>query len=205
MTPCGRAPSEPKIHPAMKTCTRRGRAAFTLMEIMAVITIIIILAGLTVGGMSFVAERQKQEKAKVQLALLENAIESYKADMGDYPGTGNSPESGDVSEDLYNALFKDGYDYTSSATPPTNWTKATKIYLPELDPRSSKQGWVAKTGASTPPASLKITDPWKNNFRYRKGTNAQNPTFDLWSYGKDGKHNATSLGHADNRDDVRNF
>jgi hypothetical protein len=103
-------------------------------------------------------------------------------------------------------LFKDGYDYTSTATPPADWDKATKIYLNELDPRSSKQGWVTKTAAATPPASLlKITDPWKNNYRYRKGTEAQNPSFDLWSHGKDGEHNSTALDDPDNRDDIRNF
>lgn len=191
----------------MKTHARRGMPAFTLLEIMTVITIILLLAGLIIGSMDFVAERQKFEKAKVQVKLLENAIEEYKTDMGEYPGLADdTPVAGDVSEELYKALFKDGYDYTSPATPPDPWDKATKIYLPELDPRSTKQGWVTKTAATTPSATLlKITDPWKNNYRYRKGANAQNPSFDLWSYGKDGKHDSTTLNHADNRDDIRNF
>ena len=51
----------------MKTNPRHGRAAFTLIELMAVITIIVILAGLVVGGMGFVHEKQAKEKAKVQI------------------------------------------------------------------------------------------------------------------------------------------
>jgi hypothetical protein len=96
---------------------------------------------------------------------------------------------------------------TSPNTPPTNWTKAMKIYLNELDPRATKQGWVTTTTAATPAASLKILDPWGNNYRYRKGSNAQNPDFDLWSMGKDSKTNAATPSATDplNADDIRNF
>ena len=186
----------------MKTNPRRDRAGFTLIELMAVITIIIILAGLVVGGMGFVTERQAKEKAKVQIALLTKAIEEYKLDMGVYPGTAeNTAAAGTVSKELYQALFKDGYDYTNPATPPTTWTKATKIYLPELDPRTTKQGWVTSTTNATPSANLDIVDPWGKPYLYRKGTNAQNPDFDLWTQGKDGLTDPlTKL-----KDDIRNF
>jgi prepilin-type N-terminal cleavage/methylation domain-containing protein len=187
---------------------RPGKAAFTLIELMVVITIIVILAGLVVGGMEYANLRQASEKTKVQIALLSKGIEEYKLDMGAYPGTAdNTPIAGDVSEQLYQALFKDGYDYTNPNTPPPSWTKATKIYLNDLDPRNNKQGWVTTTTNAAPGANLKIIDPWGNNYRYRKGTNAQNPDFDLWSMGKDGKTNTAtpSTTQTDNKDDIRNF
>jgi general secretion pathway protein G len=91
----------------MKNPTRRGTAAFTLLEIMTVISIIVILAGLILGSMSFVAERQKFEKARVQIKLLENAIEEYKMDMGEYPGLAdNTPVEGDVSEELIQSVVQ---------------------------------------------------------------------------------------------------
>ena len=193
----------------MKTNPRHGRAAFTLIELMAVITIIVILAGLVVGGMGFVSERQAKEKAKVQIQLLAKGIEEYKLDMGVYPGLAtDTPIGGNVSKELYQALFKDGYDYTSAATPPSNWTKATKIYVPELDPRTTKQGWVVTTTGTTPTANLEITDPWGKPYYYRKGTNAQNPDFDLWSAGKNGLtktgNTASDISSKDNKDDIRN-
>ena len=187
---------------------RPGKAAFTLIELMVVITIIVILAGLVVGGMEYANLRQASEKTKVQIALLSKGIEEYKLDMGAYPGTAdNTPIAGGVSEQLYQALFKDGYDYTNPNTPPASWTKATKIYLNDLDPRNNKQGWVTTTTNAAPGANLKIIDPWGNNYRYRKGTNAQNPDFDLWSMGKDGKTNTAtpSTTQTDNKDDIRNF
>ncbi len=196
----------------MKIPSRRHPAAFTLIELMAVITIIVILAGMVVGGLGYVNEKQAREKAKIQIALLSKALEEYKLDMGAYPGStaafGGATATGaggDFSQVLYNALFFEGYQYTSPSTPPSNWTKATKIYLPELDPRNSKQGWVTASTAATPSTNLKIIDPWGANYLYRVGSNAQNPDFDLWSKGKDGRHNNGTLSHADNRDDVRNF
>jgi type II secretory pathway pseudopilin PulG len=158
--------------------------------------------------MEFAKQRQATEKAKVQIALLSKAIEEYKVDMGVYPGDlDDSPADGKISRELYQALFKDGYDYTNTSSPAAAWDKATKIYLVELDPRNNKLGWVNKTTSDTPDDELDILDPWGSPYRYRKGTNAQNPDFDLWSIGKDGKTNETnpSTTLEENQDDIRNF
>ena len=203
----------------MKTNPRQGKAAFTLIELMAVITIIVILAGLVVGGLGFVTERQAKEKAKVQMALLSKALEEYKLDMGTYPPTGNIASvskpggTNNSAVSLYQALFKDGYDYTSAATPPANWTKATKIYLPDLDPTTTKQGWVT-TSPTMPTGNLPVLDPWGNQYCYRTAMPAtgttpnaatQNPDFDLWSMGKDGASVPGTPSNAANKDDLKNF
>ncbi len=210
----------------MKITQRHGKPAFTLIELMAVITIIVILAGLVVAGLGFVTERQAKEKARVQMALLTKALEEYKLDNGTYPPSSNSQDGTGFSDDLYIALFYEGYDFakqSASGNAPSTWTKvvggvtipkATKIYLPELDPTSSKQGWVdAVTGTGAePPASTEIKDPWGTPYRYRSGKAASgtansfsvNPDFDLWSSGKNARTNA-NLTHQDAKDDLRNF
>ena len=210
----------------MKSNPRYGRSAFTLIELLAVITIIVILASLVVVGFSHMSERQNREKARLQISQLSKALEEYKSDMGFYPiTTDTSDGSGKSSEALYAALFYEGYDYNSQSTPPADWTKAggiakaTRIYLSQLDPTSSKQGWVDLVmGASPlPPAATKVMDPWGNEYRYRSASSAtgiENPKtinsgFDLWSVGKDGLTNAGSTGpdvqDTRNRDDIRNF
>jgi prepilin-type N-terminal cleavage/methylation domain-containing protein len=203
----------------MKTTQRKGKAAFTLIELMAVITIIVILAGLVVGGLGFVSERQAKEKAKVQMALLSKALEEYKLDMGTYPATVNktstSGKAGTATSSLlYNALFFEGFEYgknpnRADSTPP----KATKIYLADLDPLSTKQGWVITKTTGEPAIGQIITDPWGNEYCYRSAldkdgkplTATQNPDFDLWSMGKDGASNLATPSDAKNRDDIRNF
>jgi prepilin-type N-terminal cleavage/methylation domain-containing protein len=197
----------------MKTTRRNGKAAFTLIELMAVITIIVILAGLVVGGMGFVTERQAKEKARVQIALLSKGLEEYKLDMGAYPATANSPlGASNSAEYLYKPLFKEGYDYTNPASPPASWTKATKIYVAELNPVTSKQGWVT-TATGTPPVSTTVLDPWGKEYCYRSAVTSagaanvdtQNPDFDLWSMGKDGKTKPGTPSDSTNRDDIKNF
>ena len=205
----------------MKFNHRKGLPAFTLIELMAVITIIVILAGLVVGGLGFVTERQAKSKALLQIQLLSKAIEEYKLDMGRYPGnTENTPIAGTgVTTQLYTELFYEGYDYNKQSTPPATWEKtvsgnkvpkATRIYLSDLDPTTSKQGWVTPVSPpAVPPTTARIDDPWGNEYRYRKGTNAQNPDFDLWSIGKDGNtntaNNAAGMRDPKNKDDIRNF
>lgn len=185
----------------MKTSRNPRTNGFTLIELMAVITIIVILAGLVVAGLGFVNERQAREKAKVQLKLLETALEEYKADHGTYPTTKNSKTgTQDVTDadgersTLFQVLYKDGVDHD------------TKVYLKELDPDEGTMGWVQGS---------EIVDPWGVAFRYRTAiddsgrtnTDTQNPDFDLWSSGKD-QDSETSRANADyrrNADDIRNF
>ncbi|MFN6093597.1 MAG: type II secretion system protein GspG, partial [Verrucomicrobiota bacterium] len=180
------------------------KAAFTLIELMVTITIIIILAGLVVGGMEYANQRSASEKAKTQIALLSKGIEEYKLDMGGYPPTNNitgnlTTAGSSTSAIIFNAL----YFAPLSAN--------QRIYLPELDPATTKQGWT--TGASS--NTTIITDPWGNQFCYRSAINSSGATntatvnsdFDLWSMGKDGKTNASSANAtvSPNADDIRNF
>ncbi len=193
----------------MKTPSRNGRAAFSLIEMMAVVTIIVILASLVVGGLGFVTEREAKEKARIQIALLSAALEEYKLDFGTYPATDNAAKGEKNSKILFKALYWDSDDDgqgvgVGNAAGDTD----QKIYVPELDPVTNKQGWT--TGTASP--TTIITDPWGREYRYRSAINASgtansntvNPDFDLWSVGKDGETNPATPADKVNRDDIRN-
>jgi len=63
---------------------------FTLIELMVVIVILGILAGLIVPRIISRPEEAKQLKAKIQIESLETALKLYKLDAGMYPDTEQS-------------------------------------------------------------------------------------------------------------------
>jgi len=70
------------------TVTRSGmRRAFTLIELLAVVVVILLLAGITIGAASYVQRRMAVMTTKAQLAAFAAALEAYKSDWGYYPVT----------------------------------------------------------------------------------------------------------------------
>lgn len=151
---------------------------FTLIELLIAIAIVMVLAGLSFGGFQHVQRKQKDDKARVQISLLENAIEDYFADKGVYP------DSATGSSGLYDDLY---------GTP--NNTLGQKVYLGELDPNSNRQGWTKTTSPG-------IFDPFGNEYIYRTGAQARNPDFDLLSLGNDGVEDTAG---SSTKDDISNF
>ena len=62
-----------------------GRRAFTLIELLTVIAIIALLAGLVVGLGGKATEANRAGRVKAEHQRLVTAIESYKAEVGSYP------------------------------------------------------------------------------------------------------------------------
>lgn len=67
--------------------TKRNHDGFTLIELMVVIVILGILAGLIIPRIMGRPEEAKQLKAKIQIESLETALKLYKLDNGAYPDT----------------------------------------------------------------------------------------------------------------------
>jgi general secretion pathway protein G len=166
-----------RIH---STTRRRRHEGFTLIEILIVMMIIMILAGMTLGGIALVQRMRDEAKAKVQIGLLATALDGYKAVYGAYPaGDGSATSTTLLRTELY---------------PAEGALEGDKVFLSDLG-QVNGQGW----GGSGP-----ILDPFKNigsdgvasAYRYRSpGTH--NVDFDLWSFGQDGIENTG--------DDIKNW
>jgi general secretion pathway protein G len=185
----------------MKTQSPSFRRGFTLVEMLAVITIIVILASVVMVGMRFAKDKEARNKAKIQVEMLSAACEEYKLDNGTAPQGGNG-QKGD-SKILYRALYWDSNDNGSGP----DSDNQQKIYISELDPENNKQGWT-----DGKKSEVRLIDPWGNEYHYRSGKtadgkanpNAMNPDADIWSAGPDGKTSASG-DTKDTKDDIRNW
>jgi len=80
-----------------------NQKGFTLIEIMVVVFILAMLAGLVLPRIIGQEEKARVETAKIQIRSLESALDGYKLDNGFYPTTDQGldalikkPESGRV-------------------------------------------------------------------------------------------------------------
>ena len=63
----------------------RATRAFTVVEILVVMTIILVLAGLVLATSSYVHNKGARSRAEAEIAAMSAALENYKADNGVYP------------------------------------------------------------------------------------------------------------------------
>src|SRR5437763_3561193 len=61
--------------------------AFTIVEILVVMTIILVLAGLILATSSYVHNKGARSRAEAEIAAMSAALENYKADNGVYPSS----------------------------------------------------------------------------------------------------------------------
>jgi len=64
---------------------RRGRGAFSLIELLVVIGVIVLLAGMSFPAMTAIKIAQARSRARAELTHIETAIETYKTKLGFYP------------------------------------------------------------------------------------------------------------------------
>jgi prepilin-type N-terminal cleavage/methylation domain-containing protein len=72
------------------------RSGFTLIELLVVVTVIALLAGITIGTLGAVQKKAARGRAAAEIAAIETALERYKVDFGDYPAVFSISTSGNV-------------------------------------------------------------------------------------------------------------
>src|ERR1700728_2154977 len=71
--------------PKHRNLTARRKNAFTLVELLLVLTILAILAGIVLPRMTGSTERARVTAAQTQISTLGTALGAYEVDNGAYP------------------------------------------------------------------------------------------------------------------------
>jgi type II secretory pathway pseudopilin PulG len=173
---------------------RDNRAAFTILELLIVIAIIIILAGLILATSGYVQKKGARSRTEAEIAAISAALENYKADSGIYPRDTstdniNARQDGSAgltyqsaSKFLYGALSGDNENFNYKIdTPAEQQNKTYFTFKPQMlfGSKDSNGNLISVTY---------LRDPFGNSYGYSTAYQANsstgyNPTFDLWSTG----------------------
>ena len=100
-----------------KNVTRSSQTGFTLVELLVVISIIGLLAGLMSVAIPKAMEGGKKAKAKGELNSIVAAVKAYKQEYGRWPGTNSSSDTYFEDEDSKSLLAALGGVSTNSIAP----------------------------------------------------------------------------------------
>jgi len=165
----------------------RAAGAFTLIELLIVMAIIIVLAGLILATAGYVQKKGYRSRAEAEIAAISAALENYKADNGVYP-TGSDTiallpnKMGDPTQSGYQRASLALYLFISGDADNSEDRSA-----------EAKAYFNFKPTQLSSPRDTKVTyirDPFGNSYGYSTvkasaptGSDGYNPTFDLWSTG----------------------
>jgi type II secretory pathway pseudopilin PulG len=95
-----------------------GASAFTVVELLIVMAIILILAGLILATSSYVQKKGYRSRAEAEIAAMSAALENYKADNGIYPRDVNTDTLAAVRDQAYSTKTPPDPNPTSYDTDP---------------------------------------------------------------------------------------
>ncbi len=188
-----------KKHPTNCSYPRAARRAFTLVEILVVISIIIILMGITSQMIGGVGDAQGKARAKADISLIATGLEAFRGKYGGYPRISCAVNEKASAGDLYRCLVgkmalavKNGEIYFEDleSRPRKPFIDASKLKLG--DPADSDL-----ENVDSEKVGVYIMDPWREPYMYFYDTTKmvgtvegvwRSPSFILLSKGPDQKH-----------------
>jgi prepilin-type N-terminal cleavage/methylation domain-containing protein len=186
-------------------CKRPRLAAFTLIELLTVIAIIAILAGLLFPAIQSSLKKAEAAKAKTGVANLATAFRAYYTEYGKWPISNTSTVTYDVDNFMV-GLFK-GSNVVSAASPSGTFQGNPRgiVFLDFKAEELKASGFV---------------DPWNQPYHVRFDTDYVNKIpnpfessasstvdsgFLVWSCGPDGQCDTGGDGKGVNKDNIKSW
>jgi len=119
------------------------RRPFTLVEMLVVVTIIALIAGLVLPNVMGGLEKSKRDAAKAQIKVLDDAVLSYYLDMKEHPRTLNDLVKSPGSSAKWNGPY-----LKSAAIPKDPWGNEYHFDQPGQDGRGYDIYSYGKDGTS---------------------------------------------------------
>ena len=88
---------------------KRKLSYFSLVEILTVVAIIGILAGISLGVTAYVKNRNREVQTQTTIKMLEMALEQYKNKYGSYPALNGKPDK-EIGQAVFRIPVKDSKD-----------------------------------------------------------------------------------------------
>jgi len=123
---------------------RNDRLGFTLMEVLIVVAILVVLAGVSSVAVFSYLDNAKLDRAKVDTQTLFEACRAYKLKFGSYPNSLNDlwqPPSGKPLVETQDSLmdpWQQQYQYAVQGTTVKVWTVPPDSSEGEISNQSSK-------------------------------------------------------------------
>jgi prepilin-type N-terminal cleavage/methylation domain-containing protein len=159
---------------------------FSMIELMVVVGIMVILAGLLIGSLPGIQSRINRGKVEAFMAELESGLSKYQIDNGIYPQ--NEP-NGDRDKAGINGaavLYKHlSGDWNTDGS--VDFDTKERVYVTKLDYESNKEAKEKRSDAIG--GDFMVVDSYGNPFRYlaqppniaQDLRDTYNPTYDIWS------------------------
>ncbi|HJY54199.1 MAG TPA: prepilin-type N-terminal cleavage/methylation domain-containing protein [Candidatus Udaeobacter sp.] len=148
---------------------QRRYNAFTLIELVLVVGIITVLAGLVLSTVGYARKKGALARAETEIAAMSAALENYKADNAVYPAYSGATGA----HALYQGLSGDGNDAIGGTTASTGTPASSGKSYMTLKPNMLTP--------NPPDATTRVIDPFSNDYNYRAPGTNNIATFDLWT------------------------
>lgn len=183
----------------MKTIQRSSRSGFSVMELVAAVAILVILAGVLVPAVGTQMSKAREARASTDMNMVAEAFNAYHGDTGTWPSNATFNPNRNVGQELmgFPCLYSNVFDHEGWSGP----------YLNEGYKVDDATMNIAIAGSGDGGG---LRDPWGNNYRVyyvaRNDSNGNGALF-LYSMGPDARMNTNTrdvrAGLADGDDIVQ--